>query len=97
MRHHLDTTPLQVGVVSIKAQTSVHLLRVTLYSDLSMSTHVSCVVSRCFYQLRRLKSIRRSLPIGATKALVSALVLSLPQRSARGSLRETAWLTSADS
>ena len=33
-------------------------------------------MSTCFYQLRRLKSIRRSLPIEATKSLVSALVFS---------------------
>ena len=32
--------------------------------------------STCFYQLRRLKSIRRSLPTEATKSLVSALVFS---------------------
>jgi len=76
MRHHLDATPLHVGGVSINAQTSVHLLGVTLDSDLSMCTHVSGVVSQCFYQLRRLKSIRRSLIIEATKVLVSALVLS---------------------
>ena len=33
-------------------------------------------MSTCFYQLRRLKSIRRSLPIEATKSLVSTLVFS---------------------
>jgi len=75
MRHHLNTTPLHVGAVSINAQTSVHLLGVTLDSDFSMSTHVIGMISRCFYQLRRLKYIWRSLTIEATKALVSELVL----------------------
>ena len=54
----------------------VQLLGVTLDSDLSMKSHVSRTISTCFYQLRRLKSIRRSLPTEATKSLVSALVFS---------------------
>src|SRR6202142_75226 len=54
----------------------VQLLGVTLDSDLSMKSHVSRTVSTCFYQLRRLKSIRHSLPTEATKSLVSALVFS---------------------
>ena len=41
-----------------------------------MKSHVSRTISTCFYQLRRLKSIRRSLPTEATKSLVSALVFS---------------------
>ena len=41
-----------------------------------MRSHVSRTVSSCFYQLRRLKSVRRSLPIEASKTLVSALVFS---------------------
>ena len=54
----------------------VQLLGVTLDSDLTMHSHVSRTVSSCFYQLRRLKSIRRSLPIEASKTLVTALVFS---------------------
>jgi len=45
-----------------------------LDSDLSMNLHVSKTIGACFYQLRRLKSIRRSLPISATTTLVSAFV-----------------------
>ena len=41
-----------------------------------MTTHVSQTVSTCFYQLRRLKSVRRSLPIEAAKTLVSSFVMS---------------------
>ena len=57
-------------------QTKVQLLGVVLDSDLSMKSHVSRTMGTCFYQLRRLKSIRRSLPIETTKSLVSALVFS---------------------
>ena len=54
----------------------VQLLGVTLDSDLSMSSHVSKTISSCFYQLRRLKSIRRPLPMEKTKTLINALVFS---------------------
>ena len=54
----------------------IQLLGVMLDSDLSMNSHVSRTVSTCFYQLRRLKSIRRSLPLEATQSLVSSLVFS---------------------
>jgi len=47
-----------------------------LDSDLSMNSHVSRTVGACFYQLRRLQSIRRSLPISATRTLVNASVYS---------------------
>ena len=74
MHHHIDRCAFDT--VSIEPQSKVQLLGVTLNSDLSMASHVSRTVSTCFFQLRRLKSIRRSLPIEASKSLVSALVFS---------------------
>ena len=76
MQQHIDRAPFIIGNVSIEPQSKVQLLGVTLDSDLSMASHVSRTVSTCFFQLRRLKSIRRSLPIEASKSLVSALVFS---------------------
>ena len=76
MRHHIDQSPFVIGNMSIAPLNKVQLLGVTLDSDLTMSSHVSRTVSNCFYQLRRLKSIRRSLPVTATKSLVSSLVFS---------------------
>jgi hypothetical protein len=76
MQHHIDLSPFIIGSASVVPQMKVQLLGVTLDSDLSMDSHVSKTISSCFYQLRRLKSIRRSLPIAATKTLVSALVFS---------------------
>ena len=76
MQHHIQRTPFVIGTASIEPQMTVQLLGVTLDSDLSMKSHVSRTISTCFYQLRRLKSIRRSLPTEATKSLVSALVFS---------------------
>ena len=75
MQHHIERrTPFVIGTVSIEPQMKVQLLGVTLHSDLSMKSHVSRTISTCFYQLRRLKSIRRSLPTEVTKSLVRALV-----------------------
>ena len=76
MQHHIQRTPFVIGNASIEPQMKVQLLGVTLDSSLSLKSHVSRTIGTCFYQLRRLKSIRRSLPTEATKSLVSALVFS---------------------
>ena len=41
-----------------------------------MTKHVSSTFSSCFFQLRRLKAIRRSLPLEAAKTVVSSFVTS---------------------
>src|SRR5688572_20279829 len=56
-------------------QTST-LLGVQLDSELRMTNHISRTVSTCFYQLRRLKSRRKSLPLESAKTLVSSFVTS---------------------
>jgi hypothetical protein len=76
MQHHINHSPFVISNATIEPQMKVQLLGVVLDSDMSMRSHVSRTVSSCFYQLRRLKSIRRSLPIEASKTLVSALVFS---------------------
>src|SRR2546425_3283541 len=41
-----------------------------------MTPHVSRTVSTCFYQLRRLKGVRKALPMESARTLVSAFVTS---------------------
>ena len=48
----------------------------TLDCHLSMKAHVSNIARTCYFELRRLASIRRFLTSTATVTLVSALVLS---------------------
>ena len=40
-------------------------LGVVIYGELNMDAHAGNVVRSCFYQLRQLRTIRRSLPIDA--------------------------------
>ena len=51
-------------------------LRFTLDCHLTMNAHVSNIARTCYFELRRLASIRRFLTSTATAALVSAFVLS---------------------
>jgi len=76
MQHHIDRSNFVIGYASIEPRVKGQLLGVMLDSDLSMNSHFSRTISACFYQLRRLKSIRRSFPISATRTLVRAFVFS---------------------
>jgi len=76
-RQHIDEiTPFSFEGTLIRPVSSVRILGVMLDSDLSMSSHVSRTVSTCFFQLRRLKSIRRSLPLEAAKTVINSFVIS---------------------
>lgn len=75
-QHLINTAPLIVQGNAINPSQSVRLLGVNIDSDLTMSSAVSRTVSTCFYQLRRIQTMRRSLPIEAAKMLINACVLS---------------------
>ena len=75
-RHLISNAPFDFGGVQIAPAKSVRLLGVTIDSELNMSTHISKTISSCFYQLRRMKSVRRSLPIDAAKTVINAFIIS---------------------
>ena len=52
---------LQLNDVTVNASQHVRVLRVHFSSDLSLEKHVSSVSAICFYHLRQLRRIRRSL------------------------------------
>jgi len=54
----------------------VRLLGVTISSDLNTDKHVSHTSSSCFYWLRQIRRIRRSLDTESAKTLVHAFVSS---------------------
>ena len=71
-----DVAAVQLGDCQVSVSESVRNLGVHFDSTLSMETHVNKLVSSCFYQLRRLRSVRRCLTRSAAETLVHAFVTS---------------------
>ena len=67
---------LTIGTDVIQPVEVVRDLGVYFDSHLTMKAHVARVARTCFYHLRRLRSIRRSLGREVTARLVSTLVIS---------------------
>ena len=61
---------------SVVACEHVRLLGVTISSDLSLHKHVSNICAKCFYWLRQLRRVRRSLDAEAAATLVHVFVMS---------------------
>ena len=75
---HLHTLPtsITIGNAQIPIKRFMKNLSLTLDCHLTMNAHVSNIARTCYFDLRRLASIRRSLASTATATLVSASVLS---------------------
>ena len=73
--HNLPTS-ITIGNAQIPFKQSVKKLGFTLDCHLTMNAHVSNIARTCYFELRRLASIRRFLTSTATATLVSAFVLS---------------------
>ena len=73
---HSLPTSITMGNAQIPFKQSVKNLGFTLVCHLTMNAHVSNIAWTCYFELRRLASIRRFLTSTATATLVSASVLS---------------------
>ena len=73
--HNLPTS-INIGNAQIPFKQSVKNLGFTLDCHLTMNAHDSNIAQTCYFELRRLASIRRFLTSTATATLVSAFVLS---------------------
>ena len=75
---HLHSLPtsITIGNAQIPFKQSVKFFGFTLDCHLTMNAHVSNIARTCYFELRRLVSIRRFLTSTATATLVSAFVLS---------------------
>ena len=75
---HLHSLPtsITIGNAQILLKKSVKNLGFTLDCHLTMNAHVSNIARTCYFELRRLTSIRRFLTSTATATLVSAFALS---------------------
>ena len=72
----ITTTPVSFCGTSITPVQSARNLGVLLSSDLSFKQHVNQTVSRCFYQLRTIKSCVTSLGLDAAKTIVNSFIVS---------------------
>ena len=75
---HLHSLPtsITIGNAQIPFKQSVKNSGFTLDCHLTMNAHVSNIARKCYFELRRLASIRRFLTSTATATLVSAFALS---------------------
>ena len=75
---HLHSLPtsITIGNAQIPFKQSVKNLGFTFDCHLTMNAHVSNIARTCYFELRRLASIRSFLTSTATATLVSAFVLS---------------------
>ena len=73
--HNLPTS-ITIGNAQIPIKQSVKNLGLTLDCHHIMNAHVSNIARTCYFELRRLASIRRFLTSTATATLVSDFVLS---------------------
>ena len=73
--HYLPTS-ITIGNAQIPFKQSVKNLGFKLDCHLTMNAHVSNIARTCYFEVRRLASIRRFLTITATATPISAFVLS---------------------
>ena len=73
---HLHSLPtsITIGNALIPFKTSVKNLGIILVCHLTMNAHVSNIARTCYFELRRLASIRRFLTSTANATLVSAFI-----------------------
>ena len=70
----LENISLTVGSSTVTPAANAKLLGVLMTPDLSLAKHVSAVSASCFYQLRQLRCVTRSLDQDAVNTLVHAFV-----------------------
>ena len=71
----LTVTQLQLTTSVVEFDSVVTDLGVVLDNQLSMSPQVTAVSRSCFYQLRQLRVVQRSLTEDALRSLVQALYI----------------------
>jgi len=74
-QNHLPSAAVCVGENYVLPSTTIRDLGVLIDSDVTIWSHVSCMVSGCFAVLRQLRSIRRSVTDSMFHSLVVSLVM----------------------
>jgi len=75
-QHQIPSHAVRIGSTGVQPVSAVRDLGIMLDAEVTMSTHVSAVVKASFAALRRIRSVRRSIPRRALLTLIQALVVS---------------------
>jgi len=77
-QHQIPSRAVRIGNTAVQpvGLSAVCDLGIMLDAEVTMSTHVSAVVKASFAALRRIRSVRRSIPRRALLTLIQALVVS---------------------
>lgn len=75
-RHLLDGSTFRIGDSEVHPADTIRNLGVQFDSCMTMTAHVSQLVRGCFYQLRRIKTIRRFVPTSTAVILVNSFIVS---------------------
>ena len=62
--------PLQINSDTVTASNHIRLLGITFSADLSLEKRISSICASCFFSLRQLRRVRRSLDDESVKTLV---------------------------
>ena len=72
--HHCPADKVRISDADIQPVESVRDLGVLIDGAMTLTAHVNHLVSTCFFQLRQIRIIRRSLTTDAAHSLVRALI-----------------------
>ena len=72
--HHCPADKVRISDAETQPVESVRDLGVLIDGAMTLTTHVNHLVSTCFFQLRQIRIIRRSLTTDAAHSLVRALI-----------------------
>ena len=76
MKGHPDGVTLTPHGVSVELSRVVCNVSVSLDEELSLSTHVNLLISRCYRQLRSIRTCRRALTHSAAVMMVNSFIVS---------------------
>ena len=74
--HYFNGSSFILGNIIVKPTTISKNLGVMMNQDFSVRSHINKLIQSCFYSLRQIRSIRRSLTFDATRKLICSLIHS---------------------
>ena len=74
--HYLNDSPFILGNTTVKPTIIARNLGVMMNHDFSMRSHINKLIQSCFYSLRQIRSIRRSLTFDGARKLICSMIHS---------------------